>query len=192
MSVRDDRPARTGLRAALACAAVALAAAALLAGEAPDDRGIEPLALAQRIRDREPGLRVLDARGAAADPSLAVPAALFVDPGAPAAWPLDSARAIVVYGIDDAASRAARDAARSAGRADARHLEGGLAGWVDEVLEPVLPVPVTARDSSANDEIAGLSRYFGGLPRVAAPGEDAIDAADRVRRAARRGCGPRF
>lgn len=192
MSVRDDRPARAGLRAVLACAAVALAGAALLAGEAPDARGVEPLDLAQRIRDREPGLRVLDTRGAAADPSLAVPAARFVDPAAPAAWPLDSATAVVVYGIDDAASRAARDAARSAGRTDARHLEGGLAGWVDEVLAPVLPVPATARDSSANAQIAGLSRYFGGMPRVAAPGEETVDAADRVRRAARRGCGPGF
>lgn len=190
MNGREDRPAGRPVRGALAAAALVLGAGALLAGDGGVDPGVAPLVLAQRIRDREPGLRILDVRGAEYEPGTAVPTALPVDPGAPGAWPLDSATSVVVYGLDDGASRIARDGARAAGRADARHLSGGLAGWVTEVLEPVLPVPVTAADSAANARVGELSRYFGGLPRVGVAADTGAAAAT-VQRAARRGCGPR-
>lgn len=174
-----------------ALAVIALVAAGLAAVvPARDDDGIAPIDLAERILAREPGLRILHVMDGH---DLAVPTAVHADPRTPAAWPLADATNVVVYGIDAAASRAAREAARAAGRDDARHLEGGLAGWVSEVLEPVLPEPVTAADSAANARVAGISRYFGGMPRVAVPLEESSgDAHELVGRAVRRGCGPGF
>lgn len=206
MSVTDARSAGRRMRSALAASALVLGAGAALAGGSagsppvstmrPDpgqghgNAGrIQPLDLARRIRDREPGLVILDARGEGFDPALAVPGARPVEPGQAESWPLIDAASVVLYDLDEDASLRAAGEAHAAGRADAVHLEGGLAGWVSGVLEPVLPPPVTAIDSAANERAAELSRYFGGRPRV---GTDTIPATadERVRRARRRGCGP--
>lgn len=189
MSVSDSRAVGRRTRSTLAASAVLLAFGAALL-PARDDAAVAPLDLAARIRDREPGLVILDVRGEHFDPGLTVPGAVPVEPGQAADWPMTDAAHVVVYGIDDALSRSARTEANDAGRADALHLEGGLAGWVDDVLEPVLAVPITAQDSATNARIAELSRYYGGRPRVGVVRDTARSAEDAVQRARRRGCGP--
>jgi hypothetical protein len=189
MSASDSRAVRGRTRKALAASAVLLAFGAVLV-PATKDIAVTPVDLAARIRDREPGLVILDVRGEHFDAGLAVPGAVPVEPGQAADWPMMDAAHVVVYGIDDALSRGARTEASGAGRADALYLEGGLAGWVEDVLEPVLPEPVTAQDSATNARIADLSRYYGGRPRVGVARDTARSAEAAVQRARRRGCGP--
>jgi hypothetical protein len=60
---------------------------------------------------------------------------------------------------------------RAAGHARVRFLSGGLLEWTEDVLHPALD-PV-APDTA----LAALSRYFGGTPRVAEPGDGATTGA---------------
>lgn len=178
-------------------AAVALGSSAIAAawGEtSPASRwSIAPLELAERIHAREAGLVVLDARGEKARLGLAVPRARTVDPGTPSQWAIDSARFVVVYGEDAATSVALWNRSRDAWPDRIFWLEGGLDGWVRDVLEPMLPAPETRADSARVRAITDLSLYFGGSPGTARPGDalrDHADAATLVKRARRRGCGP--
>ena len=51
---------------------------------------------------------------------------------------------------------------------DARVLRGGVLGWLDHVLSPVMPAGTPA-ERARFDSVAPLSRYFGGMPRVGEP-----------------------
>jgi len=43
---------------------------------------------------------------------------------------------------------------------------GGLEGWKDDVLYPVLPAQASAVDRARFERVAALSRFFGGEPRA--------------------------
>ena len=64
----------------------------------------------------------------------------------------------------------------------------GVAEWLNEVMSPRLDTTSsTAEELAAFQEIAELSRYFGGTPRLGGPESDNDTAT--VLRPPRRGCG---
>jgi 3-mercaptopyruvate sulfurtransferase SseA len=93
--------------------------------------------------------------------------------------PLDAARfrpdETVVLVSEDGGGPAARDWARlrAQGHRQVVVLHGGADRWVDDVLSPTLPAEAPPEDVAAFRRVSELSRYFGGVPRVLAPGEAA-------------------
>ena len=166
-----------GVLIALALASGALAA---IAGSPQPRLAHEEIAavdLAQRLRDAEPGLLVLDARRDAAVREERLPGALPLHEADAAR--VAAATLVVIY--DDGDGLAA-DRARTAVGANARRLRGGLRAWHADVLFPVVRSDASARRRQEFETRAALSRYFGGTPRRLEPGE----TIDRAR--SRRGC----
>jgi rhodanese-related sulfurtransferase len=181
-----DRAARTvnaivrTTLALIALVAGTLAAIARSPEPSPATDEIGAVELAEWIRDRRPRLTVLDTRSAEAMERDRLPGARAVadfDFGA-----LRAGDTLVVYadqGMDAAAVEALLP---RLGSVRVLRLHGGIAGWNDEVLFPVVRADASRRQQREFIPRAQLSRYFGGTPRVLEPG-----AAPNASRS-RRGC----
>ena len=150
---------------------------------------ISALQLAQWIRDGRPGLRVLDLRDPSAFETKHIPSAESFALTELASVLPKPGETLVLYSDDDL-----RDAQGSAWLAGVGHarvhvVRGGMSAWMTEVLSPMVQ-----GDSAM--AVAALSRYFGGVPRLSSPDEDArVPARTRVGDSrevfdfvARRGC----
>jgi rhodanese-related sulfurtransferase len=167
-------------RAALALLALVLGSLAAIAGSVvppPAADEVSAVDLAQWIRDRRPGLLVVDARAAEAFDRDRLPGArLIADIDADA---LRSADTVVVYaeaGVDATALRELSNVRRLL------RLHGGIAAWNEDVLFPVIRADASERQQRDFAARAALSRYFGGSPRLLDPG------ASPARGRSRHGC----
>ncbi|HYI09850.1 MAG TPA: rhodanese-like domain-containing protein [Thermoanaerobaculia bacterium] len=132
--------------------------------------------LAQWIRTRKPGLRVLDLRTAAEFEAYHVPSSrnLPLAELLQASLPKDDTLVLVSDGGAHAAQ--AWVFLQTLGYSNVYFLRGGLQEWLDDVMRPV----------NATPEQAELSRYFGGSPR---PGTIApTTTRETVAAIRRRGC----
>ncbi|MBL8113152.1 MAG: hypothetical protein JNK60_09725 [Acidobacteria bacterium] len=129
---------------------------------------VAPLELAGWIRDRRPGLRVVDLRSTI---EVRLPRGERFVPEERFA-----PQSTVVLVSEDGAGESQRIWARlrAQGVRDLRILERGAEGWIDDVLSPTTP--------------SELSRYFGGVPRLLAPGETAPPRKVRAALVRGRGC----
>ncbi len=139
--------------------------------------------LAAWIRDRRPGLRVIDVRAPQAFGDDAIPTAenLPIDRLARATFAPE--QTIVLYSEEGAHAGQAWVLLRVLGVANVVFIPGGLADWWDEVMAPALPVDMPPAE---RDRIAELSRYFGGSPRGGAASDSGTPPPRRPVR--RRGC----
>lgn len=176
----------TAPRRVLAGAAAVLGVAALAAGDPVPGGGgrvgavvaaaaervptVGAVELARRIRGRTPGLRIADLRDSASF-------ALFHLPGAERATlpgllaePVPEGPQTLVL-VDEGLDAAAAWPILRAGRRDAVVLDGGVNAWIGQILSPVLPAFADSALTARFAEVSELSRYFGGEPRVAGPGE---------------------
>jgi rhodanese-related sulfurtransferase len=167
-------------RAMLALLALGMGTLAAVAGNVappPAADEVSAIDLAQWIRERRPGLLVVDARAAEAFDRDRLPGArLIADIDADA---LRSADTVVVYAdarADAAALRGLSNVPR------VLRLHGGIAAWNEDVLFPVLRADASARQQRDFATRALLSRYFGGSPRLLDPG------ASPARGRSRHGC----
>jgi rhodanese-related sulfurtransferase len=159
--------ART-LLALLALSTGALAAIAGSPRPAPAADEVEASELAGWIRDRRPGLFVLDARSAAAFDRDRLPGARRLADVVPDA--LHTGAIVVVYAdrrVDDAVVESLRG---PPGARRVLRLHGGVEAWNEDVLFPVIRADASAARRRAFEPRAQLSRYFGGSPRVLEPG----------------------
>jgi len=120
-----------------------------------DSRGprVTALELAAWIRDRRPGLRVIDVRTETEFNAYQIPTAEHVSSDALERLPATSGDTLVVYARDTAAAEKAVDRLLSAGHSQVLVLEGGANAWTDDVMNPVRSTELT--------------RYFGGTARPA-------------------------
>ena len=203
----------------LARAAAALALLALAAGEPRRAAGtvdvdrlarivereedhVTALELARWIRERKPGLRVVDVRGAGDFAAYHLPLAENL---ALTALPYAGFRAdetVVLYSEGGTHAAQGWFFLRARGLEHVYFLRGGLYEWLTEVMNPTLPPDATARQRAAFDSSAALVRYFGGVPRTGgtapAPDDAAAELPSRapsgggtaaaVRRVRQRGC----
>lgn len=186
----------------LAGGALLLAALAPLAGtpaSAPgeaspprvDSARAAALDVARAIRGRDPALRLLDLRPPDEYEAFHLPRAERWDPARLDELPVDPERRIVVYAATPREAAAARRRLAAAGHPAPRYLADGVGEWTREILNPVLPTEAGPGERERFREIAELSRYFGGLPRILRPGEPDPRAGrndELLSRTLRRGC----
>jgi rhodanese-related sulfurtransferase len=171
----------------------ALDVAALAKAIAAQDDHVSARQLAMWIRDGKPGLRVIDVRAPADFAGFALPTAENVPLERLVETRFGANETLVLYSEGGAHAAQAWVLLRAAGVRHVYFVAGGLGDWFDEVVEPVLPADADAQARARFAETAALSRYFGGSPREALPGETVRAAAAEgvaplAERARRRGC----
>ena len=183
----------------LAAAAAVAAVAAELAGDpaAHDDPNVSAVQIAAWLHDRH-DVRIFDVRTQAAFDAFAIPAAEHIATDALSALALERTDTVVVYGeAEDGEAVRALQQLRARDISASYVLRGGVDEWVADVLNPTLPVNATEEQEAEFERVAELSRYFGGVPRRAAPTDAPADgnaaaaagaAAKQLEAVIRRGC----
>jgi rhodanese-related sulfurtransferase len=160
--------------------------------EHEDDHVTAP-ELAEWIRARKPGLRVLDVRSDSEYSAYHIPSAERMPLPALTTLRPVAGETLVLYSEGGTHAAQGWVLLRAAGHEHVYFLKGGLLDWMEDVIGPVLPESTTASDTVTAHR-AALSRYFGGVPRVGAvpspsqPAAAAMSAASSVARIRRRGC----
>jgi rhodanese-related sulfurtransferase len=160
-----------------------------------EDDHVTALELAQWIRERKPGLRVLDVRSDSEFAAYHIPSAERMPLGTIATLKPDDRETLVLYSEGGAHAAQGWVLLRAMGHRNVYFLRGGLLDWMEDVMNPALPA------DTSRARIAALSRYFGGTPRAGvvplpvtgatrprAPDSTATTAASAVARMRRRGC----
>lgn len=158
-------------RGVLAALALALGAGALVEGNPSVDAlsaeaRIAPMELARRIMNRDRRLLVVDLRSASEYEDYHLPRARHAPLPELGALEVPPEAVVVLYGEDPAELAEARARVLARGASEVRILEGGAAGWIGEVLNPVLPSDAGEEERKAFLEAGQVSRYFGGVPRI--------------------------
>jgi rhodanese-related sulfurtransferase len=178
-------------RLAFAGLGIALAALAALVGS-PEPKGgsdasrralaaeiehesdhVTALELAGWIRDRRPGLRILDVRADSEFAAYHIPGAERMPLSEIATAPFKAGETVVLYSEGGAHAAQGWVLLRTAGLRNVFFLRGGILEWMDDVMNPTAP--------------SELTRYFGGIPRLTAvplPGS----GTQTVTRMRRRSC----
>jgi rhodanese-related sulfurtransferase len=152
---------------------------------AREEDHVTALELAQWIKDRRPGLRIIDVRSAEEYAAYHVPRAEHITLDSLAAAPFRKDETIVLYSEGGAHAAQAWVFLRALGYERVFFLRGGVYEWLEQVMNPTLN-DTTAAARAEFARVAVLSRYFGGVPRsdlAPARREDAIGipGADSLR-----------
>jgi rhodanese-related sulfurtransferase len=201
-----------GSRRALAAAALIFGALAALVGTpAPrgssidlgslartverEDDHVTAVELATWIKDRKPGLRVIDVRPAEEFSNFHLPTAERIPLEALVTTPFTNQETIVLYSDGGAHAAQGWVFLRARGYRQVYFLRGGLADWLDQVMNPTLASDATPEARASFERVIPLSRYFGGTPHRETDAEYAAHAssprpsvAEAVARMRRRGC----
>jgi rhodanese-related sulfurtransferase len=180
--------------------------AALARTVAREEDHVTALELAQWIRDRRSGLRVLDVRTAPEYEAYHVPTAEHLALDSVASTPFRADETLVLYSDGGAHAAQAWVFLRALGYRKVYFLRGGLFEWLEQVINPTL-ADTTPEARSAFARTSALSRYFGGVPRsdvhpalrddaIPLPGHDSAAAVllparsrpTRIQDVKRRGC----
>ena len=122
--------------------------------------------LAHWIKDRRPGLRVLDVRPASDFDEYHVPGAERMGIESITGTKFDSDETIVIYSGGGAHAAQAWVLLRATGHQNVYFLRGGVEEWLEDIMNPSLPADASAADRAEFTQIADLGRYFGGVPRM--------------------------
>ncbi len=126
---------------------------------------VTAIELAGWIRDRKPNLRIIDIRDSAEFEEYHVPQAERLPIEAVVTTSFKPGETIVLYSGGGAHAAQAWVLLRARGVKDVFFLRGGVAEWLDEVMDARIPVNASGTAREQADSIAALSRYFGGVPR---------------------------
>lgn len=154
----------------------AIDVAALARTVAREEDHVTALELAQWIKDRRPGLRVLDVRSAEEYDRYHLPTAERLALDSLATTPFHVDDTLVLYSEGGAHSAQAWVFLRALGYRNVYFLRGGVYEWLEQVMNPTL-ADTTPAGRDAFSRAASLSRYFGGVPRSdvrTRPADDSI------------------
>jgi len=147
---------------------------------------VTALELAAWIRDRKPGLRVIDIRPAADFARDAIPTAENIPLEPLMRTAFQPHETVVLYSQEGAHAGQAWVLLRALGVFNAWFIAGGLADWRDDVMAPELSPDASAEEKQAFATAAELSRYFGGQPTIGVRACETSAIATPTSR--RRGC----
>jgi rhodanese-related sulfurtransferase len=131
-----------------------------------EDDHVTAIELAEWIRDRRPGLRVVDIRSSGEFDALHIPTAERFPLSDLAKTPFRRDETIVLYSEGGAHAGQGWVFLRALGYTQVYFLRGGLREWLDEVMSPVIAPTATDSARKAFGRVSELSRYFGGSPQV--------------------------
>lgn len=175
----------------LAAVAGSLAILAALAGDGRSqsiDLGrVDALTLAEWIRDRRPGLHVIDLRARPEFEQFHIPTAGAVSLDEIAATSFESHETVVLYADGGDVAARAGVLLRRRGLDQVYLLTGDLYAWLDQVMNPRMPVATSPGQQQANARQRELSQYFGGQPSVFS-GSLPTSAEQAIKRLRRRTC----
>ncbi len=134
----------------LASLAILGGALAPFAGSPYLPRHVDALQLASWIKERKPGLRIVDARPLPEFNAYHIPGSEHVSRADLATMQIRPTETVVV--ITDEILR----------------------GWSDEVMQPTLAPDASPEAKAAFERTAAISRYFGGAPRIGQRERDRI------------------
>jgi rhodanese-related sulfurtransferase len=195
-----------GANRLLAGAAGALALLALVAGdpypsattansglsqslglEIDEAHRVSAIQLAEWVRERRPGLRVLDLRTPTQYEEFNLPKAELKSLSQLGTTEFDSTATLVVYGDDAEAAQRGWLILRALGYPNVYYMKDGIGEWLGDIMNPTISPDASEGERAAFEKLAELSRYFGGLPRIEAMSKD--QSTDEVlRRTMRRSC----
>jgi rhodanese-related sulfurtransferase len=139
----------------------------MLAREVSDEADhVTAVELARRIRDREPGLRIIDVRDSAEFEEFHIPRAERISLDRLVNEPFKPTENIVLYSGGGAHAAQAWVFMRARGFNRVFFLRGGIDEWLDEVMKPELPSSASSKERAFIDSVSALSRYFGGTLHV--------------------------
>jgi rhodanese-related sulfurtransferase len=174
---------------------------------AQEDDHVTAVELARWIRERRPGLRVIDVRSAEEFDAYHLPTAERIPLDSIVRTPFTAGETIVLYSEGGTHAAQAWVFLRALGYRRVYFLRGGAYEWLQDVMNPTISENASAAERAEFAKVAALSRYFGGQPRVgiAPAGEeiplpaprdsgggattgDGSATAEMVRKIRRRGC----
>lgn len=126
---------------------------------------VTAIELARWIRDRKPHLRIIDIRDSADFDEYHVPQAERLSIETVVKTSFKPGETIVLYSGGGAHAAQAWVLLKARGEKDVFFLRGGVAEWLDDVMNARIPANTTGPAREEADSIAALSRYFGGVPR---------------------------
>lgn len=148
---------------------------------AREEDHVTALELAQWIKERRPGLRVLDVRTPEEYESYHVPTAEHLSLDSLTRTPFRPDETLVLYSEGGAHAAQAWVFLRALGYRKVFFLRGGLYEWIEQVMNPTL-ADTTVAARAAFARAAVVSRYFGGVPRSDVRRASADDAISLPRR----------
>ena len=143
---------------------------------------VTPAELAAWIVEGRADYRLLDLRSESEFASYHIPTAENVPVSALPDFPLQPGEKVILYSEGGIHAAQAWMLVRAQGHAAVYTVLGGLDGWKDEVLFPVMPADATAQQRARFEQVAAIATFFGGQPRTAevaataAPGLPALPA----------------
>jgi rhodanese-related sulfurtransferase len=178
----DRTPALIRSRRALAAVALILGGLAAVVGSpvpvridvsalareiATEADHVDAIVLADWIRARRPGLRVLDVRTRAEFDEFHLPTAESAPLERIASLRPSSSETLVLYSAGGAHAAQAWVLLRAIGHRNVFFLAGGLEEWMAEVMTPVIPDDPDLAATMPWSKIVDVSLYFGGTPTTA-------------------------
>jgi rhodanese-related sulfurtransferase/uncharacterized membrane protein YedE/YeeE len=133
---------------------------------AHEEDHVDALELAEWIRERRPGLRIVDVREGLDSSIYRIPGSVSVPLERLPEIEVAAKEHVVLYSDGGAHAAQAWVLLRARGIVNATVLKDGMAAWEDEVLSPMRP---SVADDTAAKRFAKareLSRWFGGRPRL--------------------------
>lgn len=154
---------------------------------ADQDDHISAVQLAAWIRERRPGLRVIDVRSAPEFRAYHIPGAEHVPLEALAKARFAPDETLVLYSEAGGHGAQAWVFLRALGHHRVYFLRGGLHEWLDDVMSPTIARDAPVEAQAAFAQLEELSRWFGGTPRRLT-GNTAVAPEDTPVAIRRRGC----
>ena len=131
-----------------------------------EDDHVTPIELAEWIKDRRPGLRVVDIRSTDQFAAGHIPTAERIPLGDLSKTPFRRDETIVLYSEGGAHAGQGWVFLRALGYTQVYWLRGGIEEWQDEVMSPTLESTASDSARKAFKRVSDLSRYFGGSPHI--------------------------
>ena len=131
-----------------------------------DDDHVTAVELAEWIKDRRLGLRVIDIRSSEEFNAAHIPTAERIPLSDLPKTPFRRDETIVLYSEGGAHAGQGWVFLRALGYDQVYWLRGGIREWLDDVMNPTMDSRATDSVRKAFSRVSDLSRYFGGSPHV--------------------------
>ncbi|HVT39016.1 MAG TPA: rhodanese-like domain-containing protein, partial [Gemmatimonadaceae bacterium] len=133
---------------------------------AREEDHVDPLDLAQAIRERRAGLRIIDVREGLDTETYMIPGAEAVPLDRLAKLEVRPGEHVVLYSDGGAHAAQGWVLLRARGLADVKVLKDGMAAWEDEVMTPAPPLVASDTGTRRFAQARELAHWFGGRPQL--------------------------